>query len=70
MRVKDVAAILDISASCVYQLLKAGEIEATRPGLRRGTWGVTEEAVADYVRRRTVEKSEPPPSQELKHLRL
>jgi excisionase family DNA binding protein len=51
MRVKDVAVRLDLSMSCVYQLLQAGLLKGSRHGLRRGTWRVSEEQLAEYLNR-------------------
>jgi excisionase family DNA binding protein len=51
MRVRDVAARLDISPSLVYRLIAAGKLRCTRHGLGRGCIRISEEQLADYLRR-------------------
>ena len=49
MRVGEVAKRLDISPSLVYALLTSGKLKGTRHGLKRGTWRVSEEQLAEYL---------------------
>jgi excisionase family DNA binding protein len=66
MKVRDVAQRLDISASLVYSLIAAGKLRASRHGLRRGTLRVSEEQLAEYLRR---SEPGPKPREALHHLR-
>lgn len=49
MRVRDVAARLEVSPSLVYQLIAAGKLRCTRHGLGRGTVRISEEQLAAYL---------------------
>jgi excisionase family DNA binding protein len=76
MRVKDVAARLDLSATTVYALIESGKIKHYRIGNGRGVVRIAEQHLADYLK--SVE-SKPPGSspplvfparpRRLKHLR-
>ena len=50
MTVKQAAARLEISPSLVYGLLMAGKLHASRHGLGRGTWRISEEQLQDYLK--------------------
>ena len=49
MRVREVAKRLDVSKNLVYLLLKYGRIKGDRHGMKRGTWRVSEEQLAEYL---------------------
>jgi excisionase family DNA binding protein len=49
MRVRDVAARLEVSPSLVYLLIGSGQLPCTRHGLGRGTIRVSEEQLASYL---------------------
>jgi excisionase family DNA binding protein len=51
MRVRDVAARLEVSQTTVYQLIAAGKLRCTRHGLGRGCIRITDEQLADYLKR-------------------
>jgi excisionase family DNA binding protein len=50
VRVREVAARLEISQSNVYALIKEGKLRCTRHGLGRGCIRVSEEQLAEYLR--------------------
>jgi excisionase family DNA binding protein len=50
MMVREVAQRLEISQSCVYALIAAGKLPATRHGLGRGCIRVSEEQLAEYLK--------------------
>ena len=72
MRVAEVARQLDISVSLVYQLLTTGRLRGTRHGMKRGTWRVSQEQLAQYQRESEATVDRPPEPapirQRLKHL--
>jgi excisionase family DNA binding protein len=49
VNVRQVAARPEISASLVYALITAGKLQAWRHGLRRGTYRISEEQIAEYL---------------------
>lgn len=49
LTVKDVAARLNVSASCVYQLVESGRLSHHRIGLGRGAIRVSEESISEYL---------------------
>jgi excisionase family DNA binding protein len=51
VRVREVAARLEISPSLVYQLIDAGKLRCSRHGLGRGVIRVSEEQLANYLAR-------------------
>jgi excisionase family DNA binding protein len=72
MTVKQAAAKLGVSDSLMYALLSARKIRHERHGLGRGKIVITDEALEEYRRRRTVEAQEgrpaPAPKVTLRHL--
>ena len=58
MRVKEVAARLEVSPATVYGLIAVGKLRCSRVGLGRGVIRISEEQLADYLR-----ASEPVPKQ-------
>ena len=51
LTVKDVAQRLNVSPSCVYQLVETGKIPHHRIGVGRGAIRFTEDDIADYLNR-------------------
>jgi excisionase family DNA binding protein len=49
MRVGEIAKRLDVSVSLVYNLLTEGKLRGTRHGLKRGTWRISEDQLAEYL---------------------
>ncbi len=49
MRVRDVAARLEVSASLVYELIASGKLRCTRHGMGRGCIRVSEDQLAAYL---------------------
>ncbi len=73
LTVQDVADELNVSASLLYGLIAAGEIECYRIGRRRGTIRVRREDLDRYLENCRVASGTAPervPRQQLKHLRL
>jgi len=50
MTVREVAKRLEISQSCVYALIAARKLQATRHGLGRGCIRISEEQLAAYLK--------------------
>ncbi len=70
LTVKDVAERLNVSASCVYQLVESGRLPHHRIGLGRGAIRFSEDDIAGFLhecRQITVIRS---PGRKLKHLKL
>ena len=74
LTVRQVAERLNVSASCVYQLVESGKIPNHRIGLGRGAIRVSEADLEEYLASCHREKmSEAPrraPRLKLKHLKL
>lgn len=71
MRVREVAARLEISPSLVYQLIASGKLGCYRIGNGRGVVRVTEEQLQEYLRAAEPVKAQPPEIRvRLRHLRL
>lgn len=49
LTVKDVAQRLNVSQSCIYQLVETGKIPHHRIGVGRGAIRFTEDDLADYL---------------------
>ena len=50
MTVREIAERLEISPSCVYALVAAGKLRASRHGLGRGCIRISEEQLAQYLK--------------------
>lgn len=74
LTVKQVAQRLNVSQSCIYQLVETGRIPHHRIGLGRGAIRFTEDDLADYlagIREQTeIRPSATPSRRKLKHLKL
>jgi len=75
LTVKDVATRLNVSQSCIYQLVESGRIIHHRIGLGRGAIRFTEanleSFLSDSKHHTSVEQAKPRPArQKLKHLEL
>ena len=74
LTVRQVAERLNVSASCVYQLVESGKIPNHRIGLGRGAIRVSEADLEEYLAScRREQMSETPrraPRLKLKHLKL
>ena len=77
LTVREVAARLRVSPTCVYQLIARRRLACHRIGAGRGTVRVAEEDLDDYLHSCRKEKTKdegnprsPRPSRRLKHLRL
>jgi excisionase family DNA binding protein len=77
LTVTEVARALHCSEGTVYRLVERKLIDCIRVGVGRGHLRFSEEAVADYEKRRTVKAGaggaatrHPAPTPKLKHLRL
>ena len=72
LKVKEVAARLCLSPTCVYQLVGSGKLRSQRFGLGRGTIRVSDEDLTAYVDgcrdTKTGEASVPSRPVHLKHL--
>jgi len=73
--VKDVAQRLNVSPSCIYQLVETGKIPHHRIGLGRGAIRFSEEDIESFLNSsRNLTSGEQPPQrparQKLKHLKL
>lgn len=75
LTVKDVAARLNVSISCVYQLIEAGKLPHHRIGLGRGAIRCSESDIAEFLASNR-ETSSPndsakrAPRPRLKHIKL
>ncbi len=49
LTVKDVASRLNVSQSCIYQLVETGKIPHHRIGVGRGAIRFTEDDIAEYL---------------------
>lgn len=71
MRVREVAARLEISSSLVYQLIATGKLRCYRIGNGRGVVRVTEEQLQEYLKAAEPAPAQPPKNRvRLRHLRL
>lgn len=75
LTVKEVAQRLNVSPSCIYQLVETGRISHHRIGLGRGAIRFTEANIAAFLEdsqnRASGEQAKPRPArQRLKHLKL
>lgn len=77
LTVKDVAARLNVSVNCVYQLVNTGKLRCYRIGVGRGAIRVDESDVSGFLEKSCVERHQPAPVRErparqepFKHLRL
>jgi excisionase family DNA binding protein len=73
LTVQDVALILKVSNSLVYDLIASGKIACHRIGNGRGAIRVRRDDLEQYINRCRVEPEIPPariPRPKLKHLRL
>jgi excisionase family DNA binding protein len=71
VRVKEVAARLEVSSATVYGLVAAGKLRCVRVGLGRGVIRISEEQLAEYQRQaEPMVKPTPAPARKpaLKHL--
>jgi excisionase family DNA binding protein len=74
LKVRDTAERLNVSESCVYQLIEAGKLPCHRIGNGRGAIRISEADLNDYLascrEARTGEKPGKAPRPRLKHLKL
>jgi excisionase family DNA binding protein len=73
MTVREAAERLGVSAQTVYQLCAARKLRHVRIGLGRGTVRISEEAIAEYLRRAEGAPDAapaPPRRAAFKHVRL
>lgn len=75
LTVKDVATRLNVSASCIYQLVESGKLSHHRIGLGRGAIRFSDEDIAEFLNqvREATRPQSPraaPPRRKLKHLKL
>lgn len=74
LTVKQVAQRLNVSQSCIYQLVETGRIPHHRIGLGRGAIRFTEDDITEYLagtREQTgISAPTMPSSRKLKHLNL
>ena len=75
LTVKDVASRLNVSQSCIYQLVETGKIPHHRIGVGRGAIRFTEDDIAEYLdRNRSQPASGRQPNSttrpKLKHIKL
>jgi excisionase family DNA binding protein len=73
MRVKQAAAVLEVSPSTVYALVATGRLRCYRVGLGRGAIRISAEQIAEFQRSAEPAAANPPPPPprlRLKHLRL
>ena len=73
LKVRDTAERLNVSESCVYQLVEAGKLACHRIGIGRGAIRISEEDIRQYLESCRYEKHEKPrrtPRPKLKHLKL
>lgn len=62
LTVSDASEVLGIDIQSVYSFIKNGDLEAIdvrRPGKKRATYRISEQAIQDFRQRRTVRPSEP-----------
>jgi len=75
LTVKDVAGRLNVSQSCIYQLVETGKIPHHRIGVGRGAIRFTEDDITDYLSQAREESRHSsfaaiPDRRKLKHIRL
>jgi len=75
LTVKDVAGRLNVSPSCIYQLVETGKIPHHRIGVGRGAIRFTEDDLAEYLDRNRSQPAsggQPRPATrpKLKHIKL
>jgi excisionase family DNA binding protein len=77
LTVKDVAAALNLSPTCVYQLVGTGKLPCHRLGVGRGAIRIDESDLAAFLESSRSQKPSSPPTskrvtghQMFKHLRL
>lgn len=75
LTVKDVAARLNVSLSCVYQLVEAGRLPHHRIGLGRGAIRCSESDLSEYLAgnresSQVSESARPPARTKLKHIKV
>jgi excisionase family DNA binding protein len=69
----EVADVLNVSRSLVYQLIESGKLACHRIGTGRGAIRVSEHDLADFLietRSVRVEEAQRPPRRKLKHLKI
>lgn len=73
LTVREVAGILRVSRSLVYQLVEGGKLACHRIGNRNGAIRISAADVEDYLtqcRNERMEQTPTPPRPRLKHLKL
>ncbi|MCA9073686.1 MAG: helix-turn-helix domain-containing protein [Planctomycetaceae bacterium] len=74
MSVRDVATRLNVSPSCVYQLIESGQLRHHRIGVGRGTIRISEEGLNEYLQQCEAGVEERPsrrsPRKPLRHLKV
>ncbi len=73
LTVREVAEILRVSPSLVYQLVETRKLACHRIGSRRGTIRITASDIQDYLsecRHARQDQAPKPPRPRLKHLKL
>lgn len=70
--VRSASEFLQVSPATIYALCAAGQLRHVRIGLRRGAIRIPEEALTEYLERRSMKAPKPlapkPPPVKLKHL--
>ena len=61
MKIKEAAERLEVSVATAYALVASGKLRASRIGLGRGVIRISEEQLADYLRRAEQESLPTPP---------
>ena len=73
LKVRDTAERLNVSESCVYQLVEAGKLACHRIGGTRGAIRISATDVSEYLvqcRQEREVRTPRPPRPRLKHLKL
>jgi len=77
LTVKDVAGRLNVSPSCIYQLVETGKIPHHRIGVGRGAIRFTEDDIAEYLQNARelaasggLKRTTGRPKLKLKHIKL
>ncbi len=70
LKVRDVAARLNVSLSCVYSLAKRGLLVGSRVGKGRGTWRFEPSAVPAYLESRRTPPQDRSPRRPAKNAAL
>jgi excisionase family DNA binding protein len=60
VRVKEVAARLEVSSATVYGLIAAGKLRCVRVGLGRGAIRILDEHIAEYLQKAEPGAKQPP----------